>query len=54
LAAAGFDGFVIDDHVPAMIGEIDTWATRHRRRIAAEGARAMGCLQGVLIGLAHG
>jgi len=26
LAAAGFDGFVIDDHVLAMIGDIDTWS----------------------------
>ncbi len=26
LAAVGFDGFLIDDHVPAMIGDEDTWA----------------------------
>ena len=26
LRGVGFDGFIIDDHVPAMIGDEDTWA----------------------------
>ena len=33
LAAVGFDGFLIDDHVPAMIGDEDTWANTTSARL---------------------
>jgi mannonate dehydratase len=52
LAAAGFDGFVIDDHVPAMIGDIATWGDTSPEAYCSRGrAHAIGYLQGVLNGV---
>jgi mannonate dehydratase len=49
LAAVGFDGFMIDDHVPAMIGDADTWVDTSSEAYCSRGrAHAMGYLQGVL------
>ncbi|HEY2042027.1 MAG TPA: mannonate dehydratase [Jatrophihabitans sp.] len=49
---AGFDGFLIDDHVPAMIGDLDTWADTSPAAYCSRGrAHAIGYLQGVLNGL---
>ncbi|WP_435175232.1 mannonate dehydratase [Actinacidiphila sp. bgisy145] len=49
LAAAGFDGFLIDDHVPAMIGDLDTWGDISSAAYCSRGrAHAIGYLQGVL------
>ncbi len=48
----GFDGFVIDDHVPAMIGDLDTWGDTSSDAYCSRGrAHAIGYLQGVLNGL---
>lgn len=52
LHAVGFDGFLIDDHVPAMIGDVDTWADTSPTAYRSRGrAHAIGYLQGVLNGL---
>jgi mannonate dehydratase len=52
LHAVGFDGFVIDDHVPAMIGDRDTWMDTSPEAYCSRGrAHAIGYLQGVLNGL---
>jgi mannonate dehydratase len=49
LRRVGFDGFIIDDHVPAMIGDEDTWADTASAAYASRGrAHAIGYLQGVL------
>ncbi|HEX6336986.1 MAG TPA: mannonate dehydratase [Jiangellaceae bacterium] len=49
LAAAGFDGFLIDDHVPAMIGDPDTWVDTSSAAYCSRGrAHAIGYLQGLL------
>ncbi|SDT46814.1 mannonate dehydratase [Jiangella sp. DSM 45060] len=49
LADNGFDGFVIDDHVPAMIGDPDTWAdTSPEAYNSRARAHAIGYLQGIL------
>ncbi|WP_435603276.1 mannonate dehydratase [Streptomyces sp. bgisy130] len=48
----GFDGFLIDDHVPAMIGDADTWQDISSDAYCSRGrAHAIGYLQGVLNGL---
>lgn len=48
----GFDGFLIDDHVPAMIGDLDTWGDTSPEAYCGRGrAHAIGYLQGVLNGL---
>lgn len=48
----GFDGFIIDDHVPAMIGDRDTWGDTSPEAYCSRGrAHAIGYLQGVLNGL---
>lgn len=48
----GFDGFLIDDHVPAMIGDLDTWRDTSPEAYCSRGrAHAIGYLQGVLNGL---
>jgi mannonate dehydratase len=48
----GFDGFLIDDHVPAMIGDLDTWLDTSPEAYCSRGrAHAIGYLQGVLDGL---
>jgi mannonate dehydratase len=48
----GFDGFLIDDHVPAMIGDRDTWGDTSPEAYCSRGrAHAIGYLQGVLNGL---
>jgi len=52
LRGVGFDGFIIDDHVPAMIGDEDTWADTASAAYASRGrAHAIGYLQGVLAAL---
>jgi mannonate dehydratase len=49
LHAVGFDGFLIDDHVPAMVGDIDTWGDTSPQAYCSRGrAHAIGYLQGVL------
>jgi mannonate dehydratase len=49
LASVGFDGFVIDDHVPAMIGDEDTWADTASAAYCSRGrAHAIGYLAGIL------
>jgi mannonate dehydratase len=49
LHAAGFDGFLIDDHVPAMEGDLDTWKRTDPEAYCSRGrAHAIGYLQGVL------
>ncbi|MFI5894160.1 mannonate dehydratase [Actinoplanes sp. NPDC051513] len=49
---AGFDGFLIDDHVPAMTGDVDTWGDISSEAYVSRGrAHAIGYLQGVLNGL---
>jgi mannonate dehydratase len=49
LADVGFEGFIIDDHVPAMIGDEDTWADTASAAYCSRGrAHALGYLQGVL------
>jgi mannonate dehydratase len=49
LADVGFDGFIIDDHVPAMIGDQDTWGDTASAAYCSRGrANAIGYLQGVL------
>jgi mannonate dehydratase len=53
LAGVGFDGFIIDDHVPAMIGDEDTWANTASGAYCSRGrAHAIGYLQGLLHALA--
>lgn len=48
----GFDGFLIDDHVPAMVGDRDTWGDTSPEAYCSRGrAHAIGYLQGVLNGL---
>ncbi|MYS80533.1 mannonate dehydratase [Embleya scabrispora] len=45
----GFDGFLIDDHVPAVIGDRDTWMDISSEAYCSRGrAHAIGYLQGVL------
>jgi len=52
LHEVGFDGFIIDDHVPAMIGDRDTWMDISTDAYCSRGrAHAIGYLQGVLNGL---
>lgn len=49
LANVGFDGFIIDDHVPAMIGDEDTWADTASAAYCSRGrAHAIGYLQGLM------
>jgi mannonate dehydratase len=55
LHAVGFDGFIIDDHVPAMIGDPDTWMDTSPEAYCSRGrAHAIGYLQGVLNALGIG
>jgi mannonate dehydratase len=52
LHEVGFDGFLIDDHVPAMVGDPDTWGDTSPEAYCSRGrAHAIGYLQGVLNGL---
>ncbi len=49
LAASGFDGFLIDDHVPAMVGDPGTWGDTSSAAYCSRGrAYAIGYLQGLL------
>jgi mannonate dehydratase len=49
LLAVGFDGFLIDDHVPAMVGDIATWGdTSPAAYCSRARAHAIGYLLGVL------
>jgi len=55
LASVGFDGFIIDDHVPAMVGDEDTWADTATAAYCSRGrAHAIGYLQGLLKALELG
>jgi mannonate dehydratase len=48
LSDVGFDGFLIDDHVPAVIGDVDTWGDTSAEAYCSRGrAHAIGYLQGV-------
>jgi mannonate dehydratase len=48
----GFDGFVIDDHVPALDGDADTWGDPSAEAYCSAGrAHAIGYLKGLLDGL---
>lgn len=52
LSEVGFDGFVIDDHVPAIEGDPGTWGDTSPAAYCTRGrAHAIGYLQGVLNGL---
>jgi mannonate dehydratase len=54
LDAVGFDGFLIDDHVPAVEGDVDTWGDPSPEAYCSRGrAHAIGYLQGVLSALGH-
>jgi mannonate dehydratase len=45
----GFRGFLIDDHVPAMSGDLDTWRDTSSQAYCSRGrAHAIGYLQGVI------
>jgi mannonate dehydratase len=49
LARSGFDGFIIDDHVPAMEGDPGTWGDTSSAAYCSRGrAYAIGYLQGLL------
>jgi mannonate dehydratase len=49
LRDVGFDGFLIDDHVPAMIGDPDTWSDTSSAAYCSRGrAHAIGYMQGLL------
>jgi len=49
LQRAGFNGFLIDDHVPAMDGDLDTWGdTSPSAYCSRARAHAIGYLQGIL------
>jgi mannonate dehydratase len=49
LARAGFDGFLIDDHVPAMVGDPGTWGDTSSAAYCSRGrCYAIGYLQGML------
>ncbi|SRR6266487_2719280 len=52
LSASGFDGFLIDDHVPAMTGDPGTWGDTSSDAYCSRGrAYAIGYLQGLLTAL---
>jgi mannonate dehydratase len=54
LDRVGFDGFVIDDHVPAMIGDEDTWGDTASAAYCSRGrAHAIGYIQGILNAMAQ-
>lgn len=47
LSNSGFDGFVIDDHVPAMLGDVDTWGDTSSAAYCSRGrAHAIGICRG--------
>ncbi len=49
LYEAGFDGFVIDDHVPSMVGDGDTWRDTSPGAYCSRGrANSIGYLRGIL------
>ncbi|BBH17549.1 mannonate dehydratase [Nocardioides baekrokdamisoli] len=49
LHSVGFDGFLIDDHVPAVIGDPDTWMDISPEAYCSRGrSHAIGYLQGIL------
>ena len=49
LHSVGFNGFLIDDHVPALVGDLDTWADTSAEAYCSRGrAHAIGYLQGIL------
>lgn len=55
LSGVGFDGFVIDDHVPAMVGDVATWGDTSSRAYSSRArAHAIGYLQGVFNALQFG
>jgi mannonate dehydratase len=48
LHEVGFEGFLIDDHVPAMTGDCDTWRDTSPEAYCSRGrAHAIGYLQGI-------
>jgi mannonate dehydratase len=52
LRDTGFDSFLIDDHVPAITGDPDTWADTSPEAYCSRGrAHAIGYLQGIFAAL---
>ena len=48
LERSGFDGFLIDDHVPAMIGDVDSWIDSSPAAFCSRGrAYMIGYIQGL-------
>jgi mannonate dehydratase len=55
LSGSGFDGFLIDDHVPAMVGDAGTWGDTSAEAYCSRGrSYAIGYLQGMLRALGIG
>ncbi len=53
LRSVGFSGFIIDDHVPAMVGDPDTWQETSSETYCSRGrAYQLGLLQGLMMALA--
>jgi mannonate dehydratase len=49
LRRVGFSGFIIDDHVPAMVGDPDTWQETSSETYCSRGrAYQLGVLQGLM------
>jgi len=54
LCGAGFEGFLIDDHVPAMLGDQAPWEDTRSAAYCSRGrAHAIGYLQGLLDAVTH-
>lgn len=55
LYKAGFDGFVIDDHVPAMVGDVATWGDTSSEAYCSRGrAHELGYISGIVDALGIG
>jgi mannonate dehydratase len=55
LHKAGFDGFVIDDHVPAMVGDVATWGDTSSDAYCSRGrAHELGYISGIVDALGIG
>jgi mannonate dehydratase len=53
LRRVGFSGFIIDDHVPAMVGDPDTWQETSSETYCSRGrAYQLGLLQGLMMATA--
>lgn len=55
LHRVGFDGFVIDDHVPAMVGDVATWGDTSSEAYCSRGrAHELGYISGIVDALGIG